>query len=172
MAVDETILRTVKRMFRSGLSEEAVRSALDDLGLSKAEQDELIQAVKGKPAPKPTPAPAAEPEEAEEEVPSVFAEEEEERIAEKTADKVKAHLEEKEAVDALRETTAQVALDEQSTKLDEIREDLRKPVETVEGRLKAIELQIKTLRAENKAIQSLLKKILETDRDVLLRLKK
>ena len=181
MAVDPMVLKTVKRMFSSGLDEAAVKSALDDLGLSKAEQDEIMVAAgkKAKPVPKPTPAAAARPK-AEEveglgEYPSILEEEEKDHIAEKTAEKVKKHLEQKEAMDSLRETTAQVAIQEQGRQLGEVREKIDRGVPLqagLEKRIYNIESELKGLKAESKALQDLLKKILETNRDILLKIKK
>ena len=181
MAVDPMVLKTVKRMFASGLDESAVRSALDDLGLSKAEQDEIIASATGKKArPKPAPAAKAAPPKAEEveglgEFPGILEDEEKEVIAEKAAQKVKRHLEEKEAMDSLRETTSQVAMQEQGRKLGEVHDELRKGVPLqagVERRIYNIEAELKGLKAENRALQSLLKQILETNRNILLKMKK
>lgn len=175
MAVDPMVLKTVKRMFSSGLDEAAVKSALADLGLSKAEQEELLAAAGRKPKK-----PAEAPPEAEEvagagEFPSILEEEEKEHIAEKTADKVKRHLEEKAAMDSLRETTSQVALEEQGKRIGEVSERLAKGVPLqagLEKRIYSMESELKAIKAQNKALQDLLKKILDANRDILLKMKK
>ncbi len=150
--VDAALLETVKKMFASGLDEEAVRSALEDLGLSKAEQDELIAAAKGKEVPK-------------EEVPV-------EKIAEKTAEKVKEHIAEHEEVAALRETTALAELGAQKAEIGEVKEAIAKIPASLEKNILELKKDIDELKAASNAIQTLLKKILETNRNILLKLKK
>jgi hypothetical protein len=107
--------------------------------------------------------------------PSILEEEEKEIIADKTAKKVKKHLEEKEAMDSLRETTAQVAIEEQGRRIGEVKEKLARGVPLqagLEKRIYLMEAELKTIKAQNNALQSLLKKILDANRSILLKIKK
>jgi hypothetical protein len=168
MAVDPMVLKTVKRMFASGLDEAAVESALADLGLSKTEQDEIMAAAGRKPKPAAS-APKVEEVEGAGDFPSILEEEEKEIIADKTAKKVKKHLEEKEAMDSLRETTAQVAIEEQGRRIGEVKEKLARGVPLqagLEKRIYLMEAELKTIKAQNNALQSLLKKILDANRSI------
>ncbi|RLG70847.1 MAG: hypothetical protein DRO04_01030 [Candidatus Iainarchaeum archaeon] len=149
--VDPALLETVKKMFASGLDEDAVRSALEDLGLSKKEQDELIAAALQKKPPA-------------EEISA-------EKIAEKTAEKVKEHIAEHEAVAAVRETTALAEIEAQKTEIGEVKEAVASIPAALEAKISELKKDIEELKAASNAIQTLLKKILETNRSILLKLK-
>lgn len=118
---------------------------------------------------------------------SADAEEEiQERIAAKAAEKIKRHLDDERSERSMRMSTAETMLEEHGDKLDEFGEGLKGLNEKLDAprgdvvihepsvelrrvreRLDAIELQLSDLRAASAATQTLLKKILETDRKVL-----
>lgn len=175
----EVILDTVKKMLASGIDEETIKATLGDVGLSPEEADDLI--LKASALKQPARKPVEEPE-----TPS-------EEIARKTAERVKEHLaapkEELERVAAELGITAEeqkAALEEHAGRLEGIEEGLGEVKEvitrmpgTMDERIKDIEVKIseldyavKDLKALSQAMQEVLKKILDTNRNVLLELQR
>ena len=152
----QVVQETVKRMVDSGIDSETIRQTLADIGLSEAEiQRALSQA--GAPASAQA-AGRAEP------------------SPEKVRDSL---LEDAEDAD-LRETTTHAALEEQGLRLDELHDKMDSLHEKVsspslsqaalDARLNQFEKDLGEIKAVTRALQDLLKKILETNRETLARL--
>ncbi len=172
MVEREVVLQTVKRMYSSGIDDETVKSTLKDIGLTETEIIGIMNEAKGV---------KAEEEPAEEEKPAVDADEE---IAAKAAGRIKKHLEAERAERELRETTAKIEAAEHQESLGEIHktvEELRERIATspavpagavgkidlIDKRISSLEKEVVEIKAATNALQSLLKKILSTDREIL-----
>ncbi len=157
----QVIQETVKRMVDSGIDADTIRQTLADIGLSDAEiQRALSQAG----APAAAAAGAASAAEADEPSP----------------ESVRDSLLEDREDEELREVTAHSALEDHGFKLDSLHDKvdalhqkLASPslaAGAFEARLTQFERDLGEVKAATKALQDLLKKILETNRDILVRL--
>ncbi len=162
MVDPQVVQETVKRMLDSGIEVETIRQTLADIGLSDAEiQRALSQA--GSSTSSSVPEGAAD---AEAETPS----------AEQVRDSLLDDRDEQE----LKETTAHAVLAEQGFKLDSLhgkmdalQGQVAKPslsVQAFEARITQFEKDLGEIKASSRALQDLLKKILEVNRDILVRL--
>jgi hypothetical protein len=185
MPINEIIIKSVKKMVDAGLSDAAINSALDDLGISAEEKAQALAQAKGAPATETLKEVEEDAEVIESDLEATDAEEQalapqHEIIAEATAQKVKQHLQEKEAVDSFRETTTHVALDEHTRLLQEHHALLQALKTELSGsssnggehkqmvtRIAGLEKNMKELQAHSKATQELLKQILEATRKML-----
>ncbi len=160
--MDETLLLdTVKRMLDSGISEDVVKSTLKDLGISETESRTAISKAKGLPAPvsKPSSKPLHE------------------QIAEKAVQKIQQHLDERDDLQELADSSTELALKAHEDKLEEVHSSLQELHEKVGGlpgseehsqaladledRVKQVQKEIRELKAQGAAVQELLKKVLQ-----------
>lgn len=196
MANTDLFIDTVKRMVDAGLEEKAILAALDDLGLTEDEKKDLLAKVTGKSEEK-----TSEPKKSKlvkEKVeskskPSIQSsielfEEHHEKIAEKTSQKIKEHLDEREAYRDFQDSSAHIAIDKQSELIEELvssMKTLQKDLEVVSkktvsssplnvdeliSKMNELEAKISTLKAEHAALQTLLKQILDVNRQILTKL--
>ena len=162
--------QTIKKMKDSGIDDDAIKQTLHDVGLGDGE---IAQYFKEGAVSKDTN--AAKPEY--------------EEITEKTAEKVKKHLEEKSEEQALREETLHAAQDAHAQKLDETHETLSSVHEKVESiarasspaltlselqelnkRISTLEEQLSEIKSISKATKSVMEKVLEANRKTLAKL--
>ena len=175
--VDKSIvIDTIKKMFGSGLSEEVVTSTLKDIGLSDSEARQMIAEATGK-------APAAQAAQAQ---PKQIPVELHEQIAEATAARVKQHIDERSAEDALVHTTTQAVIVNYEARLAEISnrmaniekklssittlQDFAAKAISLDKKISNVETNLEEVKALTNALKSLLEKVLDTDRSVLAQL--
>lgn len=180
----EVVLQTIKRMYSSGVDDETVRETLSDIGMGKAEAEELMREAKSTPAAADRPAPSGQQEPYEPYEPTL--EEVQEMIAEKAAQKIKEHLEGRRAEEVLNETASGLEREEHAEmlgelgrKVEELNRKIDRPQPTVVvsessaelkqlmKKMDAVEEEIAQLKAASSANQSLLKKILEANRKII-----
>ena len=214
MVNKQVVLETIKRMRDSGLDNADIAKTLRDIGISDNEVEEYLLELEDSYAGKqPKPAKRAEGdaqsaegqgEESRDEEGEGEAEENAEGeagddvqgqaedddkdldIAEKTALRVKEHLDRRFEEDAMQDAELQNRLDSHSEKLEAVHEnmqnihgkiaslvsgpsnrDLEKRLADINERLSALEAQVNDLKALSTASKALLAKILETDRRIL-----
>ncbi|MDO8648043.1 MAG: hypothetical protein Q7R70_06565 [Candidatus Diapherotrites archaeon] len=173
MVDSSVVLGTVKNMIESGLNDDIIKETLKDIGLSDPEIQDVLRQAHGpnveQPAPKRPQTPKkpieenpTEPNPVERPGPIVFPEHD----------------------NALDNASVHNAISELGSKVD----DLKERVDSIntsaplgnsgnfegaaglQSRIDTISTDIKELKAGTNALVDLMKKILETDRDVLLRL--
>lgn len=170
MVNKEVVLSTVKKMYESGIDDETVKSTLSDIGLDEGEMQSIMDEAKGgipseaEIAPEPTP--------------------------EVSAGEVHASTEEiKEQISGMREdhdlahTTAQNQMDEHAQKVDEVHKkvdelhakidssvpsDLSQGIRQIDRKMNTLEADLGEVKANTLALKSILEKILETNRKILL----
>ena len=182
--VDSVVLDSVKKMLESGLSEDIIKATLQDIGLSDKEISSILKEARGKP----------QAQQFEEAVEKPVAEKAlHEVIAEKTAEKLKDSLTEEREFQELQHATTQNALEEHAGKLDEMQQSVEElhekvdffkdqnqipsseflaKVEALQSRIDSLSIDVKELKAGTNALVDLLKKVLETDRQVLEKLER
>lgn len=181
-------LETVKRMLSSGIDDLTIRETLSDTGVSDKDADSIISEAKGE-----QPAEAESAPEQEQEKPKLDEKEQwlAEHTAEKTAEKVKNHIDEARTETELRETTAHAAIEEHGKKLDDLHSKVAEVHERVSvapftsasspkptdlaplhKRFDVLEREIGEAKANTLALQDLLKKILSSNREILMDLQK
>lgn len=211
----QIVIDTIKRMYSSGVDDETIKSTLRDIGLKEHEIRQYIKEVKGEgqeEESQESEQESKEPIEEEEETENQNEDEEKEdeesfgedlfgdeegleeegeddKIASKTAKKIKTHLDEHFAGQELNDTATFNALNEQKEdvgeihkKLDELHEKVSSqpiiPVETIskinsiEKKIIGLEKELIDIKASQNALNSLLKKILEANQQILNKLKK
>lgn len=177
----EIILDTVKKMLATGIDEETIKATLTDIGLSDEEINDILLKAK---------APVWAVKKTIEAKPFVSQAEE---IARKTAERVKEHWaepkEELERVAVELGITAEeqkAALEAHAGKLEdieaglgEVKEAVSRMPETMDERIKDIEFKVneldsitKDVKALSQAMQEILKKVLDTNRSILLELQR
>ena len=184
MVKREVVLETIKKMHDSGIEQTVIENTLKNIGLSNEEISSYIAEVTGvKPAvPKQVPKIVA--------TEAVPEDDDAEKIATRTAEKVKEHISEKADADELKETTTHAALIEHKDKLDEVHtsvNDLHSKVDSfpipdsdsllievknLAQRVSTFEKKLSDIKAMTSATKSIMEKILDTDREILTKLKK
>jgi hypothetical protein len=178
MVNKEVVLKTIKKMISSGINEDAISSSLKNLGLGEGQIQELLSEAKTQMQEKVKG-------ESEEIVPQS------DEIARKTSQRVQEHLSEKAEADLLRETSTSIQLDEHGDmlqrledKIDSLGEKFASPnesafdstlvkkVELLDKKLKELEKDLKDVNARTEAVHSLMKKVLDTDREILTKISK
>jgi len=172
----KVVLETIKKMYDSGVEDEIVEQTLRDIGIGNSEIKQYIAEVKqgsmpaaeaAETGPFPSQAPA-------EPAPAPGQE------------AIKKQLDENHGEQQAMHETTHTALESQAAHVDEVKEKLAvceakltalsSKAESGEGnaalnrRMAALEKEISDLKALTKALQTLMEKILETDRKVLNRL--
>lgn len=177
------VMDSVKKMLDSGIEVSVVKSTLSDLGLSDSEIDSVIRQVKGGGSPetasssqKPVPAPAFT---SAKDVPvsaatlseTIVAQQQMHNLSQATTQAaLESHQESLSHVD---ESMAAI-----SAKLDSLSQnmggnsDWASKLSLIQNRLSALEHDVTEVKAQGSAIQSLLTKVLETNRDALMELQR
>ncbi len=168
----EVVLETIKKMSSSGIDESVIITTLKDIGLKEDEIKQYLAEAKGSSSPS-----TAKPDEADHE-----------KIAEKTAKKVKQHLSDEKDERELRETTRDATLEEQHSKLRDMEQnvnqlhekissvgmpankELDQKLSVLEHRITGIERKIADLKAINMATKDLMEKVLEVNKKILNKL--
>ncbi|MBU0662829.1 hypothetical protein KKH30_03260, partial [Candidatus Micrarchaeota archaeon] len=208
MVSKDIVMQTIKRMYDSGVDDETVKATLRDIGFSDEDSEQMIQEAKGAAPVKGKYAAVedeesgdggeesgndsgggddseeggeagdedeytdAEPESADDE------DEKHERIAQKAAEKIRAHLDDEREERALHATTNEAQMEEHGARLQGMEDNLKQLHEKVSApsgdvivqepssemrrvkeRLAAIEAKLAELNAGSRAEQTLLKKI-------------
>ncbi len=181
MVKKEIVIETVRKMVDSGLDDATISETLKDIGLSDSEIKEYISEVKGSADSMENP----DETEVSEENPEY------ESIAEKTARKVKEHIDESHEEIAAQHAVTQSALEEHSDAISAVQDNvmelhekldrfsggtnsqeiLKKMIE-LNTRISSLEKQLNELKAVDSATKSLLEKIFETDRSILSELER
>lgn len=176
MVEQKVVLESVKKMLDSGLDLDVIKSTLKDIGLSDSEADAIIAQASGKPIAR------AKPEVEEQSEGEEFFEE-----------KISKDLENHKELHNLAQTTTHAALTEHAEKLENARgrvEELHEKFDSLsekavvptaeliaelnslKNKVNTFDQDLKEVKALCDALQSILKKILETDRQVLLELER
>ncbi len=171
-------MQTVKRMLSSGVDEATIRSTLEGVNLSEDEITRVIQEAKGG-STRETNNAGEEVQEGE-----LSGEPGDDLEEDEGSEQIESMRQEQSAQHA----TTHELLDEHSQKLDDVHRNVSElhskmdsasiapeklaKLDTFDARLISIEKQLGEIKANTNALQSLLKKILETDRQTLLSLKK
>jgi len=174
MVEKSIVIDTIKKMYASGLDDGVIESTLKDIGLGEKEIHETMAEARSGSAPQ---------ESAAEDDAPLMDEELHEKIAAATAKKVRQHIDERSATDALMHTTTQATVAGYDSRLSEITTRLagiEKKLNYVSGaadfstkavsldkKISAIESDLAELKAISNALKSLLEKVLDTDRSVL-----
>lgn len=184
MVKREVVLETIKKMHDSGIEQTVIENTLKNIGLSKEEISSYMAEITGEKIPKPRTVPTIVAAEA------VPEDDDAEKIAIRTADKVKEHLAEKADADELKETTTHAALIEHKNKLDEVHSSVNNlhakvdsfsvpdadalliEVKNLAQRVSTFEKKLSDIKAMTSATKSIMEKILDTDRKILTKLKK
>jgi uncharacterized protein YukE len=164
MVEKSVILKTIKKMLNSGISESVIKSTLKEVGVSEEEVNELLAEAKSEKKPV---------------------------IEKRVLKEVDKESMEREAQE-LRETTTHLKMEEHSAALEELNEkmdsiqrrlsvmaskefdgsELNEKMDSINLSLKEIKKELSEMKSLSSALHSLLKKVLETDREVLTDLKK
>lgn len=194
MVSKEVVLETIKKMYASGIDDSVVKSTLKDVGLSETEMEQIMAEAKGIQPPQPA-AEAAEKEkivaaeekaleEPTEQIIEPVVKPEHEMVAEATAEKVKAHLDEARSEQDMRQTAAHAVIEEHREKLEEVHKkvgeigarigtspligsEAAEKINSIDKKINVLEKEIGEVKANTIALQSLLKKILEANRKII-----
>ena len=188
------VMQSVKKMLDSGLSVDVIISTLEDIGLSEEEAGRVVsEAQEGKGGQGSRSQPGGRE--------SVDVERENtdrplelhERIAEATSRRLSEQLREQQDLSELTHTAATVAIESHSNKIDDVQRNVERlhesfqdlqsravvaspelvgKVNALQAQLTALSSDVSDVKALTKALQTVLKKVLETDRDVLANLQK
>ena len=180
MVRKEIVLETVKKMIDSGLDDATISDTLKDIGLSDAEIKQYLSEVKGN----------IDSETSNEEA-EIEENPEHEVIAEKTAQKIKEHLDESHEEIAAQHSITQASLEGHAEAINAVQENVSELHEKINqfaggttsqellskmielnARISTLEKQLSEIKALNSATKSLLEKIFETDRSVLSELER
>jgi len=167
------VLQTIRKMYESGIEDDVVRQTLADIGLGEQEIREAMSAAKSGARP-------AESEEPEEEAGSAYS---------AARPDLREQLAQQHAAQEAMHTTTHAAMEGHAAKLDELGEkiggveeslgkihsltespsnrDLVELIAVTNQKLALLEKQVSDLKALTKALQSVMEKILETDRSIL-----
>jgi hypothetical protein len=169
----EVVLETIRKMHSSGIEDSVIEATLKDIGLSEEETGRYIAEVKGtvtQPTAVSLPA------------------EQHKAIAERTAEKIKAHLDEEREERELRDTGQHAAIEEQHRRLEDVdqkmgtlhervealatpaNKELNDKLSVLEGRVSGLERQLADLKAISSATKDLMEKVLEVNRKILNKL--
>jgi len=176
MVNKDVVMATVKKMYDSGIDDATVKSTLKDIGLSDEEMQGIMAEAKGgAPLAEAPPAPEAAAPAPESAAEAPQTPEIKQDIASMKEDHDLAH------------TTAQAQMDEHTQTLGEVHQkvddlsqridvtpasgDVLQRLEAMDNKINTIESQLAEIKGATDALQSLLKKILETNRKVLLKKK-
>ncbi|HIH21840.1 MAG TPA: hypothetical protein HA222_04250 [Candidatus Diapherotrites archaeon] len=177
MAENSVILDSVRKMLKSGLDDDIIRSTLVDFGLGEKEIQQVLAEAKGE---KPKEKPAMEKPVEKKQV------QEQQALEEEPLEREQAGSE--NDFEGLRDSATQNVFEEHSAKIDEVSEkidglherissvigngsfsseELDSKLSSLNSRLDSISADVKELKAGTNALVELLKKVLETDREVL-----
>jgi len=196
--VDESIIiETIKKMKESGLDDSVITGTLEDVGISHEKAVEMLNKALGRvPETSAEPKEKKKEEASKEEIAELLKatetketkapelKPEHELIAEKAAEKVKQHIDEAQLEHDLHNTTVQAALVQHGAMLEDLHKSVKglakqktEVPKTVNEKIVQIQIDIEKIKhdlAETKAdvaaMKTLLDKVLEVTRKVLLRL--
>ncbi|MFH1586980.1 MAG: hypothetical protein ABID38_03940 [Candidatus Diapherotrites archaeon] len=171
MVNKEVVLSTVKKMYESGIDDETVKSTLRDIGLEEGEIKSIINEVKGGIPSGEEPDPSEkDPVAGAGEVPASG-----EDINQQIAGIREDH--------DLANTTTQTQFEEHAQKVDEVhrrvddlhakidsstQSDLSQRLQIIDRKMNTLEADLGEVKANTSALKSILEKILETNRKILL----
>lgn len=179
MVNKELAIQTIKKMLNAGMDDDVIESTFADVGLAREEVRGLIKEAKGlkkRPAVRvaePEPAPEEEGEEEE------AAVEEPEAVEEPSAEPVEepslpSRLQLEESLGQLENLNENLeSVKRQLSVLSQRELDtsgLEQRLSSIEAELSGLRKDISEIRALNAALQSLLKKLLETEREKISRI--
>lgn len=190
------VLDSVKKMLQSGLDIDVIKSTLEDLGLTDSQIQDVLDQASGKPSvastpaqsvstPKPTPVQEAPTPASVNPSPMASSFSSVSRpVAEEMVKQQEMHNLSQAMTHAAIESHAQRITDvhqsisELHDKVDDLSENVNTlpesaaKVNLLSTRLSQIEREIMEIKAQGNALQSLLSKVLETNRDVLVELQR
>ena len=195
MVSNEVVMQTVKRMISSGVDDNTIITTLKGINLSDEEIEKVMNEAKGikpqinipekKQEVQKTQEVSSEEEDSEEENYD-SADEEKAQKPEKNVSKDIASASQEQAA---QHTTTHTYLEEHGEKIDSVKNDISNlkgkinstpslskediaKLSMLDTRMSALEKEISETKANTIALQSLLKKILETNKKTLLKLEK
>ena len=195
MVSNEVVMQTVKRMISSGVDDNTIRTTLKGINLSEEEIEKVMNEAKGITPQNNAPEQKQESQQKsevspEEEVPEDenydSVDEEESQPPEKNVSKDIASASQEQAA---QHTTTHTYLEEHGEKMDSVKKDISNlkgkinstpslskediaKLSMLDKRMSSLEKEISETKANTLALQSLLKKILETNKKTLLKLEK
>ncbi|MBI5553471.1 MAG: hypothetical protein HY917_01900 [Candidatus Diapherotrites archaeon] len=170
MVSKDVVLQTIAQLRESGIDEATIRETLKDSGIDESEIEDYLKSEPSKPVVEEAAPPAHEV------------------IAHHTAQKVKKEIEKVSQAQELHAVHQQVAMETQAKQMEDLHEkfeEVRKPLmsgdrplsdeakakmASLEKRLQEIQKDVVESKAGVAVLQSLMQKILSTDRDILLEL--
>ena len=177
MVNKQVVLETIQRMNSSGIDQGVIEKTLKDIGLKDAEIKAYLSEASARGITEDLPKHVEAKESAHE------------KIAAKTADKVKEHLVEEKDDRELRETTLHNQMDSHHDKLETMEESVStihskldsmtgkmsspetlKELAELNKRIADFEEQLSDLKSLGKATKTIMEKILETNRNILSKL--
>jgi len=170
MVSNEVVMETVRKMISSGVDEDTIRKTLQDVKIPDDEIESFLSGAKEEPEPASGP-PA-------EKVPQASPDE-----------SIKQDIENASQDQSAQHATTHNILDDQANKLEDVHKnisDLHKKIDStptisndiaskisdLADKMRMIEKELSEIKANTLALQTILKKILETDRKTLIELKK
>ncbi len=183
MVSNEVVMQTVKRMLSSGIDDETIRNTLRSISTPEEQVEVIINEAKGI-SPQQAQQAKKVVQEAEDELEDADEDFEQDPIQNVSKDMQNMSIEQS----AQHETT-QKMLDEHSEKVAAVHQDVQKlhekisavpqiDVETIakinaiDGRISSLESAVNETKANTKALQELLKKMIDTNKQILMELQK
>lgn len=179
MVSSEVVMGTVKRMLSTGVDEQTVKATLKGIDLSDAEIEEVIAAAKGLVSKKIQSSPEPEAEEEGEDL--------QDDAAPRPQEEIKEHIEASTQEQMAQHAATHEILEEHANKLDEVHRsvsdiseklyaspqispDAVAKINALDYRISGLEKEISETKANTIALQSLMQKILEANREIILEL--
>ncbi|HZX34203.1 MAG TPA: hypothetical protein VFF09_02365 [archaeon] len=197
MVSNEVVMQTVKRMLSSGVDDATIRATLQGINLSAQEIERVLGEAKGVPSRRAA-GNAAETgdgdldetgESGEEETGAEGPEEDFDEGAEVRGEGLKSEVRSMAQEQSAQHATTHSILDEHSGKIEGVHKNIDAlhekfdsapkisaesiaKLEALDSRISSLEREVSETKANTKALQSLLEKILEANRKMLLELQK
>jgi len=176
MINEQVINDTIKRMLDSGIDDATIISTLTDIGISQGDAQRMVASVK-----QGFSGASSAPSSSQVAGPSPSSNISDELAAQKqSVDFVKTELETRSQMDALNQGAVHNVLDMHGQKLDEVSQKVDEVRQTLSGaplsagsdpmlatKLSELEAKVDDINAGVTALREVLKKILETDRQIL-----
>lgn len=167
----EVVLETIIKMHNNGIEDSVIKATLEDIGLK---DDEIAQYMAEVSSPLPQK--------------NAAEDEQHEKIAQRTADKIKFQIGEEREERELKETTHQNILDDHHQHLENVEQkmgelhqkveavstpankDLGNQIAVLEQRINGLDTKLSDLKAISAATKDLMEKVLEVNRKILNKL--